>query len=257
MKLLVVEDEPQIRETLEGRLRKEGFDVDATGLGVEGQDLAAANEYDLIVLDVMLPDRNGTDVCRNLRNRGDTTPVIMLTALSATGEKVAGLESGADDYLTKPFEFAELLARVRAILRRNQTAAAVAVTTRCKVSASGTGGPRSAMTGPAADPADQFLGPRPVAGRVGVLVLDAVPRVPAQVVDRLRGLEAVADRPRRILRPGRGHRRGGQGRDAHQQAEGRPSSTRTHWARDLRVCGPIPTPGDHDATARSLPRPPP
>lgn len=124
MKLLVVEDEPQIRELLEGRLRKEGFAVDATGLGVEGQDLASANEYDLIILDVGLPDRQGTDVCRNLRDRGDTTPVLMLTALSATDQKVAGLEAGADDYLTKPFEFAELIARIRAILRRNQTAAA-------------------------------------------------------------------------------------------------------------------------------------
>ena len=123
MKLLVVEDEPQIRQTLESGLRQQGFDVDATGLGVEGQDLAGANEYDLIVLDVMLPDRDGTEVCRNLRGAGNATPVIMLTALSATGEKVAGLEAGADDYLTKPFEFAELVARIRAILRRGNTAA--------------------------------------------------------------------------------------------------------------------------------------
>ena len=124
MKLLVVEDEPQIRETLESRLKSEGFQVDATGLGIEGQDRASAGDYDLILLDVGLPDRTGTDVCRNLRSAGVTTPVLMLTALSATEQKVAGLEAGADDYLTKPFEYAELIARVRAILRRNSTAVA-------------------------------------------------------------------------------------------------------------------------------------
>jgi DNA-binding response OmpR family regulator len=120
MKLLVIEDEPQMRETLEAGLRQQGFAVDATGLGVDGEQLAVRNDYDLIVLDVMLPDRDGTDVCRNLRRGGRSTPVLMLTALSATDEKIDGLDAGADDYLTKPFEFPELVARIRAILRRGQ-----------------------------------------------------------------------------------------------------------------------------------------
>lgn len=120
MKLLVIEDEPRMRELLETGLRQQGFAVDATGLGVEGEQWAARAGYDLIILDVMLPDRDGTDVCRNLRKSGIATPVLMLTALSATDEKIDGLNSGADDYLTKPFEFTELIARIRAIMRRGQ-----------------------------------------------------------------------------------------------------------------------------------------
>ena len=120
MKLLVIEDEPRMREVLEAGLKQSGFIVDATGLGVEGEEWASKNAYDLIVLDVMLPDRDGTDVCRNLRKAGISTPVLMLTALAATDEKIDGLDAGADDYLTKPFEFPELVARVRAILRRGQ-----------------------------------------------------------------------------------------------------------------------------------------
>ena len=120
MKLLVIEDEPRIRDLIQTGLRQNGFDVESTGLGIEGESLAMANEYDLILLDVMLPDRYGTEVCRNLRAAGNATPVLMLTALGATDEKIVGLDAGADDYLTKPFEFAELVARVRAILRRGQ-----------------------------------------------------------------------------------------------------------------------------------------
>lgn len=118
MKLLVIEDEPRMRESLEAGLKQHGFSVDSTGLGAEGQEMAIKNDYDLIVLDVMLPDRDGTDVCQNLRQEGKSTPVLMLTALAATNEKIEGLDAGADDYLTKPFEFAELVARIRAILRR-------------------------------------------------------------------------------------------------------------------------------------------
>ena len=120
MKLLVIEDEPRMRESLEAGLRQNGFTVESTGLGAEGEEMAVKNEYDLIVLDVMLPDREGTDVCQSLRQQGLTTPVLMLTALAATDEKIEGLNAGADDYLTKPFEFAELVARIRAILRRGQ-----------------------------------------------------------------------------------------------------------------------------------------
>lgn len=109
-----------MREVLETGLKQGGFAVDATGLGVEGEEWATKNNYDLIVLDVMLPDRDGTDVCRNLRKSGIATPVLMLTALAATDEKIDGLDAGADDYLTKPFEFTELVARIRAILRRGQ-----------------------------------------------------------------------------------------------------------------------------------------
>jgi DNA-binding response OmpR family regulator len=120
MKLLVIEDEPRMRELLETGLRQQGFAIDSTGLGVEGETWASRGVYDLVILDVMLPDRDGTDVCRNLRKSGVATPVIMLTALGATDEKIDGLDAGADDYLTKPFEFSELIARIRAILRRGQ-----------------------------------------------------------------------------------------------------------------------------------------
>lgn len=120
MKLLVIEDEPRMREALEKGLRQAGFAVDATGSGVDGESLAKTQDYDLIVLDVMLPDRDGGDVCRNLRQAGHGTPILMLTALGATEENVLGLDAGADDYATKPFRFEELFSRIRAILRRGK-----------------------------------------------------------------------------------------------------------------------------------------
>lgn len=101
-------------------LQANGYAVDVSHSGFEGEDKAVLEPYDLIILDLMLPDRDGVDVCRNLRRRCVETPVIMLTALSGTDDKVAGLDAGADDYLTKPFEFEELLARVRAMLRRGE-----------------------------------------------------------------------------------------------------------------------------------------
>lgn len=101
-------------------LQANGYAVDMSHSGFEGEDKAVLEPYDLIILDLMLPDRDGVDVCRNLRRRCVETPVIMLTALSGTDDKVAGLDAGADDYLTKPFEFEELLARVRAMLRRGE-----------------------------------------------------------------------------------------------------------------------------------------
>lgn len=120
MRLLVIEDNPKMASAIEKGLRANGYAVDVSHSGFEGEDLACIESYDLIVLDLMLPDRDGVDVCRNLRRRCVETPVLMLTALSGTDDKVAGLDAGADDYLTKPFEFEELLARVRALLRRGE-----------------------------------------------------------------------------------------------------------------------------------------
>jgi DNA-binding response OmpR family regulator len=120
MRILIVEDNPKMAGAIQRGLREHGYAPDVSHSGFEGEDLAAVEPYDLIVLDVMLPDRDGVDVCRNLRRRNIKTPVLMLTALSSTDDKVSGLDAGADDYLTKPFEFEELLARVRALLRRGE-----------------------------------------------------------------------------------------------------------------------------------------
>lgn len=118
MRVLVVEDNPKMASAIERGLQQQGFVVEVSNTGFEGEELAVVREYDMIILDLMLPDRDGIDVCRNLRRQNVATPIIMLTALSATEEKIDGLDAGADDYLTKPFEFDELLARVRALLRR-------------------------------------------------------------------------------------------------------------------------------------------
>ncbi len=120
MRILIIEDNPKMAGAIQRGLRENGYAADVSHGGFEGEDLAAAEKYDLIVLDLMLPDRDGVDVCRNLRRRCIETPVLMLTALSGTNDKVAGLDAGADDYLTKPFQFEELLARVRALLRRGE-----------------------------------------------------------------------------------------------------------------------------------------
>jgi len=101
-------------------LVEQNYSVDVCHTGFEGEELAASEPYDAVVLDLMLPDRDGIEVCRNLRQRGSHIPILMLTALSSTTKKVSGLDAGADDYLTKPFEFDELMARIRALLRRGQ-----------------------------------------------------------------------------------------------------------------------------------------
>ena len=119
MKVLLVEDEEGLIITLTDRLRSEGFDVTSAADGVLGLELASSRAFDLIVLDVMLPKKNGYDVCRDLRQKGINTPVLMLTAKGETIDKVLGLKLGADDYLTKPFEVLELLARIEALLRRS------------------------------------------------------------------------------------------------------------------------------------------
>lgn len=119
MKILLVEDEEGLVITLSDRLRSEGFEVAAARDGLEGLRLAEKGGWDLIILDVMLPGKNGLDVCRDLRTRSDKTPILMLTAKGETIDKVLGLKLGADDYLTKPFEILELLARIEALLRRS------------------------------------------------------------------------------------------------------------------------------------------
>jgi two-component system alkaline phosphatase synthesis response regulator PhoP len=117
-RLLLVEDEPGLVLTLSDRLTREGYDVESSGDGESGLERAAAGPFDLVLLDVMLPRMGGFDVLRELRRRGVDTPVIMLTARGQLVDKVVGLKLGADDYVTKPFEMAELLARVEAKLRR-------------------------------------------------------------------------------------------------------------------------------------------
>ena len=121
MRLLVVEDEVKMAGLLKRALDEEGYAVDVTGSGEEALWLGTENPYDAIVLDLMLPDVDGFGVCRGLRERGRWTPVLMLTARDAVRDRVAGLDAGADDYLTKPFSLAELLARLRALIRRGAT----------------------------------------------------------------------------------------------------------------------------------------
>jgi two-component system alkaline phosphatase synthesis response regulator PhoP len=124
-RILLVEDEPGLQLTLSDRLRREGYVVDTAGDGQTGLDKAATNEFDLVLLDVMLPRKNGFDVLRDLRQRGVETPVIMLTARGQVVDTVVGLKLGADDYLSKPFEMMELLARIEARLRRRSAPAAI------------------------------------------------------------------------------------------------------------------------------------
>ena len=118
MRILLVEDEAPIADFISRGLAEHGFGVDVARDGEEALDWPAVAEFDIIILDVMLPKRDGIDVCRTLRQRGLRTPVLMLTARDAVEDRVLGLDSGADDYLVKPFAFAELLARLRALSRR-------------------------------------------------------------------------------------------------------------------------------------------
>ncbi|RME82419.1 MAG: DNA-binding response regulator [Zetaproteobacteria bacterium] len=118
MKLLIVEDDKKLAETLARLFREEGYAVDVAYDGEDGEYLAEVNEYDVIILDVMLPKKSGLTVCRELRERGVNTPILMLTARESVEDRVRGLDAGADDYLPKPFMTEELLARIRALLRR-------------------------------------------------------------------------------------------------------------------------------------------
>ncbi|MGH7241854.1 MAG: response regulator transcription factor [Phycisphaerales bacterium] len=121
MRALVIEDNVKMAQGIQAGLEQAGFTIDISHNGAAGEDLAAAEPFDAIVLDLMLPDRDGFEVCRNLRRRKVSTPILMLTALTTTEDKVQGLDSGADDYLAKPFKFEELIARMRAMMRRHQS----------------------------------------------------------------------------------------------------------------------------------------
>ncbi len=119
MKILLVEDNLELCENLKEAFEQEGFIVDVAYDGEKALDLAFSSEYDVIVLDIMLPKMNGWDVCASLRNEGFTTPILMLTARDSIPDRIRGLDGGADDYLVKPFDLRELLARIRVLIRRN------------------------------------------------------------------------------------------------------------------------------------------
>ncbi len=122
MRILIVEDEHLIANSIKKGLEQERFAVDVAYNGDDGYDLAATEDYDLIILDLMLPGMDGMTICRQLRKDNIHTPILMLTAKSQIKDKVEGLEAGADDYMAKPFSFEELLARIRAIIRRPKNA---------------------------------------------------------------------------------------------------------------------------------------
>jgi two-component system OmpR family response regulator len=122
MRVLVIEDDDKIQAFVSKGLRQDGHTVDTAGSGSDGLALWEANRYDAVVLDLMLPERSGTSILKHMRNINDQTPVLVLSAKSAVDDRVAGLECGADDYMTKPFSFSELSARINAITRRTQSA---------------------------------------------------------------------------------------------------------------------------------------
>jgi CheY-like chemotaxis protein len=124
-RILLVDDEPGLRRTLSDRLRKEGYAVDTAANGAIALDLARKGHYDLIILDLNLPAKDGLQVCHELRREGQNVAVLMLTARDSIADKITGLKSGADDYMTKPFESAELLARMEALFRRTRAIDAV------------------------------------------------------------------------------------------------------------------------------------
>jgi DNA-binding response OmpR family regulator len=122
MRVLLIEDDRKAARLLSKGLQEEGFVVDVASTGEGGEEQAALNEYDVVILDWLLPGRDGLAVCRALRASGNSTPILMLTARDSVADRVSGLGTGADDYLTKPFAFDELLARIRALLRRSRSA---------------------------------------------------------------------------------------------------------------------------------------
>ena len=121
-RILLVDDEAGLRRTLSDRLRKEGYGVDTAANGLIASEMARKSDYDLIILDLNLPEKNGLEVCQDLRREGKNVAVLMLTARDAVADKITGLKLGADDYMTKPFESAELMARIEALLRRTKAA---------------------------------------------------------------------------------------------------------------------------------------
>lgn len=121
MRVLLIEDTPRLAEAVAEILRKSGYGADVAHIGADGLAMALAGAYDVLLLDIMLPDMSGMDVLRELREAGSVVPVILLTARQGVGDRVAGLDAGADDYLPKPFHASELLARIRAVTRRPAT----------------------------------------------------------------------------------------------------------------------------------------
>jgi two-component system OmpR family response regulator len=123
MRILAIEDNHKLADSIARGLRQEGYAVDYLTNGLEGEKRIFMNQsdYDLVILDIGLPDKNGLEICRSMREKGIMTPIIMLTAKDTVEDKVAGLDSGADDYLVKPFSFDELLSRVRALSRRQRS----------------------------------------------------------------------------------------------------------------------------------------
>jgi DNA-binding response OmpR family regulator len=118
MRVLLAEDDRELRASIARGLREASYVVDQAGTGTQALSLALSNPYDIIVLDVLLPGKNGINVCRGIRERGNAVPILMLTALDEVEKRIAGLDAGADDYMAKPFSFDELLARLRALTRR-------------------------------------------------------------------------------------------------------------------------------------------
>src|ERR1700737_1489305 len=127
MRILLVEDEARMAQAIKRGLRNAAYAVDVARDGEDALYQASINDYDAVILDVMLPRRNGFEVCRELRAQGSRIPILMLTARDAADDRISGLDTGADDYLTKPFEFGELLARLRALLRRGPALASPVV----------------------------------------------------------------------------------------------------------------------------------
>lgn len=122
MRILLVDDEEELAQPLKRILTNQGYVVDSANSGDRGWELAQTSDYDLLILDWMMPEKSGVEICSELRQKGDRTPVLILTAKDTLDDRVMGLDSGADDYLVKPFELRELLARVRALLRRSPIA---------------------------------------------------------------------------------------------------------------------------------------
>ncbi len=118
MKILIIEDEPKVVEFLKKGLEEQGYETDIAYDGQMGEKLALRNVYDIILIDVVLPYINGYELCRRIREKNQQVPILMLTALGTTDDKIAGFDAGADDYLVKPFEFLELLARIKSLTKR-------------------------------------------------------------------------------------------------------------------------------------------
>lgn len=131
--ILLVDDETELTNPLTRVLSREGYEVDVANDGISGGELALQNDYDLLILDWMMPQQSGLEICQQLRSQGRTTPVLFLTAKDTIDDRVLGLDAGADDYIVKPFELRELLARVRALLRRSATSEVTPASERLQV----------------------------------------------------------------------------------------------------------------------------